>query len=107
VQVLAGLNNEDDGDDHPENVEEGKVKVDVVRVRIAVRGAFDHCGEVVKNGSIELAHRNDQLNDVACWAVVVHGIGDVERQRTPGELKKKHQNICRFTSTHTTVRVKL
>lgn len=77
---------QDAGDDHPEDVEEAKVKVVVVRAGVAVGGALNHRGQVVEDTAVELAERDDQLSNVARGRVVIHGLGGEEGQGTPGEL---------------------
>lgn len=87
VEVLHRVVHQDGGDDDPEDVEEGKVKVVVVRVGVAVWGALDDCGQVVEDAAVDLAQRQDQLRDVARGCVVVHGLGGEKGQGTPGELR--------------------
>lgn len=77
---------QDAGDNHPEDVEESKVEVVVVRVGIAVGGALNHGCSIVEDAAVELAEGDDQLGDVARRSVVVHCVCDEERQRTPCEL---------------------
>lgn len=92
VQVLDRVVHQDARNNHPEDIEESKVEVVVVRVGVAVGRALNHGCGVVEDAAIELAERDDELGDVAGGFVVVHCVCNVERQWAPRELQGKEIN---------------
>lgn len=89
VQVLDRVVHQDAGNNHPEDVEETKVEVVVVRVGVAMGRALNHGSGVVEDAAVELTERDDELGDVAGGSVVVHCVCNEERQWAPRELQGK------------------